>query len=117
MRITNKKISVHKRMVKDTDDGLRSPDLFEAVFLDKGFSQSNMLQLLSWSRKTYEKRRDKLQRHITVAHLKKMARLLDMNVGDCYEVVVKNAPLNRITKKEVEVMIAKSLYKERELVW
>lgn len=104
-------------MMNDSKEGLRSPDLFEAMFIDKGFSQSNILQLLGWKRKTYENRRDKLQRYITVVHLKKMARLLDMSVGDCYEVVVKNAPLNRMDKKTVEVMLAKSLYKEWELSW
>jgi|DEB0MinimDraft_10_1074344.scaffolds.fasta_scaffold09532_6 hypothetical protein len=117
MRITHKKIDIFKTMVQDGGNSYRSPDLFEAAFLDNGFSKTNMLKLLGWKREVYEKRRKKLQDHITVKHLKKISRLLDMPVKDVFELVEKNAPLNGMKKKEVEVILASSLYKPQKIKW
>lgn len=116
MQITGKKLEVYSRMV-DGKDGLRSPDLFEAAFLDKGFSKSNMLLLLGWKNDVYENRRDKLQNFLTLRHLKRMAKLLSMDLKDVVEVVERNAPINQMGRKDAETLLAKNHYGINDVKW
>ena len=117
MRLTNKRLDVFKKMVEGADGKLRSPDLFEAAFLEKGFNQSNLLNLLGWKKKMYEAKRKTLQNHLTLRHLKRIANLLSMDLKDVVELVERNAPINQITQSEAEVILAKNHYKIKEVKW
>ena len=116
MQITGKKLEVYSRMV-DGKDGLRPPDLFEAMFLDKGFSKTNMLFLLGWKNDVYETKRKNLQNFLTLRHLKRTAKLLSMDLKDVVEVVERNAPLNQIGRKDAETLLAKNQYAINDVKW
>ncbi len=117
MRITSKRLDVFKKMVEGSDGKLRSPDLFEAAFLEKDFSQTNMLNLLGWNKKVYENKRKSLQNHLTLRHLKRIANLLSMDLKDVVELVDKNAPINQMSQQEAEVVLSKHHYKIRDVQW
>jgi len=117
MKLTTKRLDIFKKMVRGSDGLLRSPDLFEAAFLEKGFSQTNILNVLGWNIKMYEKKRKTLQNHLTLRQLKRVASLLSMNLKDVIELVEKNAPINQVSQKDAEVILAKNHYKIRDVEW